>query len=199
MSLVKVVFDGAPGTGKSKTLEAIRQFFSMSNNLRQMFNLPVFKVGFVKEAAWDLFEAHPDINRGSLNTQRLILDMMQEREEAVKDCEIVFIDRGAYSIHVYEKLFGMEDMGPLKGDIERMTGAYDMIYLFHPNNVILRNDGVRIEDEETRMGLHHAFLSHLEELGLSHRVLFAENTERAGIVIGDILRLLQHKGIPLVV
>jgi predicted ATPase len=199
MSLVKVVFDGAPGTGKSKTLEAMRQFFAMSNNLRQMFNLPIFKVGFVKEAAWDLFEAHPDINRGSLNTQRLILDMMQEREEAVKDCEIVFIDRGAYSIHVYEKLFGMEDMSPLKADIERMTADYDMIYLFHPNNVILRNDGVRIEDEETRMGLHRAFLGHLEELGLSHRVLFAENTERAGIVIGDILRQLQHKGLPLVV
>jgi predicted ATPase len=156
MSLVKVVFDGAPGTGKSKTLEAIRQFFAMSNNLRQMFNLPVFKVGFVKEAAWDLFEAHPDINRGALNTQRLILQMMQEREEAVKDCEIVFIDRGAYSIHVYEKLFGMEDMLPLQSEIERMTADYDMIYLFHPNNVILRNDGVRIEDEETRMGLHKA-------------------------------------------
>jgi predicted ATPase len=107
MSLVKVVFDGAPGTGKSKTLEAIRQFFAMSNNLRQMFNLPIFKVGFVKEAAWDLFEAHPDINRGSLQTQRLILDMMVDRENSVKDCEIVFIDRGAYSIHVYEKLFGM--------------------------------------------------------------------------------------------
>jgi predicted ATPase len=199
MSLVKVVFDGAPGTGKSKTLEAIRQFFAMSNNLRQMFNLPVFKVGFVKEAAWDLFEAHPDINRGALTTQRLILDMMQEREDAVKDCEIVFIDRGAYSINVYEKLFGMEDMSPLQADIDRMTSNYDMIYLFHPNNVILRNDGVRIEDEETRMGLHRAFLGHLEELGLSHRVLFAENTERAGIVIGDILRLLHTKGLPLVV
>lgn len=199
MSLVKVVFDGAPGTGKSKTLESIRQFFAMSNNLRQMFNLPTFKVGFVKESAWDLFEKHPDINRGALTTQRLILDMMAEREEATKNCEIVFIDRGAYSINVYEKLFGMEDMSPLKKDIERMTSGYDMIYLFHPNNVILRNDGIRIEDEETRMGLHTAFLSHLEELGLAHRVLFAENTERAGTVIGDILRLLQHKGVPLIV
>ena len=199
MSLVKVVFDGAPGTGKSKTLESIRQFFAMSNNLRQMFNLPTFKVGFVKESAWDLFEAHPDINRGALSTQRLILDMMTERETSVKECEIVFIDRGAYSINVYEKLFGMEDMSPLQGDIDRMTRDYDMIYLFHPNNVILRNDGVRIEDEATRLGLHNAFLEHLESLKLGHRVLFAENTERAGIVIGDILRILQHKGMPILV
>jgi hypothetical protein len=49
------------------------------------------------------------------------------------------------------------------------------------------------------MGLHKAFLAHLEDLGLPHRVLFAENTERAGIVIGDILRLLNSKGLPLVV
>ena len=144
-------------------------------------------------------EAHPDINRGSLQTQRLILDMMIKREQDVKECEIVFIDRGAYSINVYEKLFGMEDMSPLKGDIDRLTADYDMIYLFHPNNVILRNDGVRIEDEETRLGLHNAFLEHLEALQLSHRVLFAENTERAGTVIGDILRILQHKGMPILV
>jgi predicted ATPase len=199
MSLVKVVFDGAPGTGKSKTLEAIRQFFAMSNNLRQMFNLPVFKVGFVKEAAWDLFEAHPDINRGALTTQRLILDMMQEREDAVKDCEIVFIDRGAYSINVYEKLFGMADMSALRPDIGRLTAEYDMIYLFHPNNVILRNDHVRTEDAETRMNLHNAFLSYAEATKLPHRVLLAENTERAGIIIGDILGLLARKGVPALV
>jgi predicted ATPase len=199
MSLVKVVFDGAPGTGKSKTLEAIRQFFAMSNNLRQMFNLPIFKVGFVKEAAWDLFEAHPDINRGALSTQRTILNMMMEREADNREMDIVFIDRGAYSINVYEKLFGMEDMSPLRGDIERLTTGYDMVYLFHPDNVILRNDGVRIEDAETRMGLHNAFLEHLQDLSLPHRVLFAENTERAGIVIGDILALLQKKGVPMLV
>lgn len=199
MSLIKVVFDGAPGTGKSKTLEAIRQFFAMSNNLRHMFNLPSFKVGFVKEAAWDLFEAHPDINRGALSTQRTILDMMTEREYQNRENEIVFIDRGAYSINVYEKLFGMPDMSSLQADIDRLTGGYDMIYLFHPNNVILRNDGVRIEDAETRMQLHDAFLGHLEQLDISHRVLFAENTERAGTVIGDILSLLQRKGVPMLV
>ncbi|MEB3198323.1 MAG: ATP-binding protein [Candidatus Sericytochromatia bacterium] len=199
MSLVKVVFDGAPGTGKSKTLEAIRQFFAMSNNLRQMFNLPTFKVGFVKEAAWDLFEAHPDINRGALATQRTILDMMTEREAEHRHCDIVFIDRGAYSINVYEKLFGMESMASLQADIDRLTSGYDMVYLFHPDNVILRNNGVRIEDEETRMGLHNAFLDHLQTLRLPHRVLFAENTERAGTVIGDILALLQKKGIPMLV
>ncbi|GEM_PF-4601028 len=199
MSLIKVVFDGAPGTGKSKTLEAIRQFFAMSNNLRQMFNLPVFKVGFVKEAAWDLFEAHPDINRGALSTQRTILNMMTEREKANDDNDIVFIDRGAYSINVYEKIFGMEDMAPLQSRIDEITRGYDLVYLFHPNNVILRNDGVRIEDTETRMRLHDAFLQHLEEINLTHRVLFAENTERAGVVIGDILSLLQRKGVPMLV
>lgn len=199
MSPVKVVFDGAPGTGKSKTLEAIRQFFAMSNNLREMFNLPTYKVGFVKEAAWDLFEAHPDINRGALSTQRTILNMMIEREWENRDKDIIFIDRGAYSIHVYEKLFGMEDMGPLQPDIERLTQGYDMVYLFHPDNVILRNDGVRIEDAATRMGLHNAFLEHLQKIDLPHRVLFAENTERAGVVIGDILSLLQKKGAPALV
>ena len=199
MSLIKVVFDGAPGTGKSKTLEAIRQFFAMSNNLRQMFNLPVFKVGFVKEAAWDLFEAHPDINRGALSTQRTILNMMTEREKVNDDNDIVFIDRGAYSINVYEKIFGMEDMAPLQSRIDEITRGYDLVYLFHPNNVILRNDGVRIEDTETRMRLHDAFLQHLEEINLTHRVLFAENTERAGVVIGDILSLLQRKGVPMLV
>jgi predicted ATPase len=199
MSLIKVVFDGAPGTGKSKTLEAIRQFFAMSNNLRQMFNLPVFKVGFVKEAAWDLFEAHPDINRGALSTQRTILNMMTEREKANDDNDIVFIDRGAYSINVYEKIFGMEDMAPLQSRIDEITRGYDLVYLFHPNNVILRNDGVRIEDTETRMRLHDAFLQHLEEINLTHRVLFAENTERAGVVISDILSLLQRKGVPMLV
>jgi hypothetical protein len=30
-------------------------------------------------------------------------------------------------------------------------------------------------------------------------VLFAENTERAGIVVGDILALLQKKGVPMLV
>lgn len=199
MSLVKVVFDGAPGTGKSKTLESLRQFFAMSNNLRQMFNLPTFQVGFVKEAAWDLFEKHPDIPRGTLKTQRLLLDMMIERDEATRDCDIVFVDRGAYSINVYEKLFGMEDLSALKPDIERLTEDYDMIYLFHPNNVILRNDGVRIEDEATRMGLHQAFVNHLEAMQLPHKLLFAENTERAGIVIGDIMRMLNAKGVPLLV
>lgn len=199
MSLVKVVFDGAPGTGKSKTLEAIRQFFAMSNNLRQMFNLPVFKVGFVKEAAWDLFEAHPDINRGAVSTQRTILDMMIEREEQNRAMDICFIDRGAYSINVYEKLFGMPDMSSLQTDIDRLTKGYDMVYMFHPDNVMLRNDGVRIEDAETRMGLHHAFVSHLEAMNMPHRVLFAENTERAGIVIADILSMLQKKGVPMLV
>ena len=199
MSPVKVVFDGAPGTGKSKTLEAIRQFFAMSNNLREMFNLPTYKVGFVKEAAWDLFEAHPDINRGAIDTQRKILNMMIEREWENRDKDIVFIDRGAYSIHVYEKLFGMEDMSSLKPDIERLTAGYDMVYLFHPDNVILRNDGVRIEDAATRMGLHTAFLEHLQVIDLPHRVLFAENTERAGVVIGDILNLLTKKGAPALV
>ena len=199
MSPVKVVFDGAPGTGKSKTLEAIRQFFAMSNNLREMFNLPTYKVGFVKEAAWDLFEAHPDINRGALTTQRTILNMMIEREWENRDKDIVFIDRGAYSIHVYEKLFGMQDMSPLAEDIKRLTHGYDQIYLFHPDNVILKNDHVRIEDAETRMNLHNAFLNYLDETGLPHRVLLAENTERAGIIIGDILALLQKKNMPVLI
>lgn len=199
MMPVKVVFDGAPGTGKSKTLEAIRQFFAMSNNLRQMFNLPVYQVGFVKEAAWDLFEAHPDINRGALGTQRTILNMMIEREWENREKDIIFIDRGAYSINVYEKLFGMESMASLQEDIDRLTRGYDMVYLFHPDNVILRNDGVRIEDAATRMGLHNAFLEHLQLIDLPHRVLFAENTERAGTVIGDILSLLQKKGVPALV
>ena len=199
MSPVKVVFDGAPGTGKSKTLEAIRQFFAMSNNLREMFNLPTYKVGFVKEAAWDLFETQPDINRGAIGTQRTILNMMIEREWENRDKDIVFIDRGAYSINVYEKLFGMEDMSSLQADIDRLTGGYDMVYLFHPDNVILRNDGVRIEDAATRLGLHEAFLTHLQVIDLSHRVLFAENTERAGVVIGDILSLLAKKGSPALV
>jgi predicted ATPase len=194
MSPVKVVFDGAPGTGKSKTLESIRQFFAMSNNLRHMFNLPVYKVGFVKEAAWDLFAAQPDIDRGAFETQRQILDMMMEREEALEDHDIVFVDRGAYSIHVYEKLFGMANMSRLNQDIERLTKGYDVIYLFHPDNVILRNDDVRIEDAETRLNLHTAFLSHLETLNLPHRVLLAENTERAGLIIGDIFEQLQRRG-----
>ena len=197
MSLVKIVFDGAPGTGKSKTLESIRQFFAMSNNLKQMFNLPTYKVGFVKEAAWDLFEAQPDIDRGAFSTQRSILDMMIERDAAVADCDIVFIDRGAYSINIYEKLFGMDDMTALGGDIQRLTDSYDMIYLFHPDNVILKNDAVRIEDAETRMNLHTAFLAHMEEHNMPHRVLLAENTERAGIIIGDILALLQKKNMPV--
>lgn len=199
MSPVKVVFDGAPGTGKSKTLESIRQFFAMSNNLRQMFNLPVYKVGFVKEAAWDLFEAHPDINRGALATQRTILDMMMEREGTYEDHDVVFVDRGAYSINVYEKLFGMDDMSPLRTDIERLSASYDMIYLFHPDNVILKNDHVRIEDAETRLNLHEAFLNHLQAIDLPHRVLLAENTERAGLVISDILSLMQRKGMPVLV
>ena len=199
MTQVKVVFDGAPGTGKSKTLEAIRQFFAMSNNLRQMFNLPTYKVGFVKEAAWDLFEAHPEINRGAVATQRTILNMMIEREWENREKDIVFIDRGAYSINVYEKLFGMPSMASLQSDIDRLTGGYDMVYLFHPDNVILRNDGVRIEDAATRMGLHTGFLEHLQVMNLPHRVLFAENTERAGTVIGDILSLLAKKGAPMLV
>ncbi|MNS77924.1 hypothetical protein D3C72_1115160 [compost metagenome] len=199
MSLVKIVFDGAPGTGKSKTLESIRQFFAMSNNLKQMFNLPTYKVGFVKEAAWDLFEAQPDIDRGAFSTQRTILDMMMERETGTEDCDIVFIDRGAYSLNVYEKLFGMQDLSSLKGDIDKLTNSYDMIYLFHPDNVILKNDAVRIEDAETRMNLHRAFLGHLEELGLPHRVLLAENTERAGLIISDILALLQKKNMPVMI
>lgn len=199
MSQVKVVFDGAPGTGKSKTLEAIRQFFAMSNNLRQMFNLPITKVGFVKEAAWDLFEAHPDINRGALSTQRTILNMMIEREWENRDKDVVFIDRGAYSINVYEKLFGMEDMSSLQAEIDGLTRGYDMVYLFHPDNVILRNDGVRIEDAATRMGLHDAFQAYLQVVDLPHRVLFAENTERAGIVVGDILSMFQKKGQPQLV
>ncbi|MFN3429129.1 MAG: ATP-binding protein [Candidatus Sericytochromatia bacterium] len=199
MSLVKIVFDGAPGTGKSKTLESIRQFFAMSNNLKQMFNLPTYKVGFVKEAAWDLFEAQPDIDRGAFSTQRAILDMMVERETGTEDCDIVFIDRGAYSLNVYEKLFGMQDLSSLKGDIDKLTNSYDMIYLFHPDNVILKNDAVRIEDAETRMNLHRAFLGHLEDLGLPHRVLLAENTERAGLIISDILALLQKKNMPVMI
>lgn len=199
MSLVKVVFDGAPGTGKSKTLESIRQFFAMSNNLKQMFNLPTYKVGFVKEAAWDLFEEQPDIDRGAFATQRRILDMMIEREKACESCDIVFVDRGAYSVNVYEKLFGMADMSDLQSDIDRLTGGYDQIYLFHPDNVILKNDAVRIEDAETRMMLHNAFLAHLEELDLPHRVLLAENTERAGIIIADILALLQRKNMPVLI
>jgi predicted ATPase len=199
MSLVKIVFDGAPGTGKSKTLESIRQFFAMSNNLKQMFNLPTYKVGFVKEAAWDLFEADPSIDRGALTTQRKILDMMVERETETANCDIVFIDRGAYSLNVYEKLFGMQDLSGLKADIDRLTHSYDQIYLFHPDNVILKNDHVRIEDAETRMQLHNAFLNHLEELNLPHRVLLAENTERAGIIIGDILALLQKKNMPVLI
>lgn len=199
MSPVKVVFDGAPGTGKSKTLESIRQFFAMSNNLRQMFNLPVYKVGFVKEAAWDLFEAEPDIDRGAFETQRRILDMMIEREEACAHCDIVFVDRGAYSINVYEKLFGMADMSALRPEVARLTAEYDMIYLFHPKNVVLRNDHVRTEDEATRQGLHDAFLAYVEETGLPHRTLLAENTERAGTIISDILGLLQRKGVPALV
>jgi predicted ATPase len=199
MSLVKIVFDGAPGTGKSKTLESIRQFFAMSNNLKQMFNLPTYKVGFVKEAAWDLFEAEPNIDRGAFSTQQRILDMMMEREAATSDCDIVFIDRGAYSLNVYEKLFGMQDLSPLKSGIDQLTNSYDMIYLFHPDNVILKNDAVRIEDAETRMNLHRAFLSYLEELGLPHRVLLAENTERAGLIISDILALLQKKNMPVMI
>lgn len=199
MSIVKIVFDGAPGTGKSKTLESIRQFFAMSNNLKQMFNLPTYKVGFVKEAAWDLFEAQPDIDRGAFSTQRRILDMMVERDTAAAECDIVFIDRGAYSLNVYEKLFGMADLSALEPDITRLTASYDNIYLFHPDNVILKNDAVRIEDAETRMNLHKAFLTHLEEIGLPHRVLLAENTERAGLIIGDILTLLQKKNMPVLI
>jgi predicted ATPase len=199
MSPVKVVFDGAPGTGKSKTLESIRQFFAMSNNLRQMFNLPTYKVGFVKEAAWDLFEANPEIDRGSFETQRTILDMMMAREDACQECDVVFVDRGAYSINVYEKLFGMADMSALRPDINRLTAEYDMIYLFHPQNVMLHNDHVRTEDAETRQGLHDAFLAYAKETNLPHRVLLAENTERAGIIIGDILELLQRKGVPALV
>ncbi|HEY9721975.1 MAG TPA: AAA family ATPase, partial [Oscillatoriaceae cyanobacterium] len=176
-----------------------RQFFAMSNNLRQMFNLPVYKVGFVKEAAWDLFEAQPDINRGALTTQRTILDMMIEREGSYADHDVVFVDRGAYSVNVYEKLFGMDDMSPLRADIERLSASYDMIYLFHPDNVILKNDHVRIEDAETRLNLHKAFLSHLQAIDLPHRVLLAENTERAGLVISDILALMQRKGMPVLV
>lgn len=199
MSVVKIVFDGAPGTGKSKTLESIRQFFAMSNNLKQMFNLPTYKVGFVKEAAWDLFEAEPTIDRGAFSTQQRILDMMIERENATAACDIVFIDRGAYSLNVYEKLFGMQDLSPLKPGIDQLTNSYDMIYLFHPDNVILKNDAVRIEDAETRLNLHRAFLGYLEDLGLPHRVMLAENTERAGLIIGDIMALLQKKNMPVMI
>ncbi|MBM3270548.1 MAG: ATP-binding protein [Candidatus Sericytochromatia bacterium] len=193
MDPVKVVFDGAPGTGKSKTLETVRQFFAMNNNLRQMFGLPTLTVGFVNEAAWDLFEQHPDIDRGALATQRTILGMMQQRETEVRHCDVVFIDRGAYSIKVYERTFGMEDMSPLYDEIEVLSRSYDLVYIFHPDNVILKNNAVRIEDAELREELHRAFCRNLEEFGTEFQLLLAENTERAGRVIGDVLNALTEK------
>lgn len=191
MSPVKVVFDGAPGTGKSKTLEAVRQFFEMNNNLRKMFNLPTLKVGFVREAAWDLFEEQPAIDRAALSTQRTILDMMQRREEAVADCDIVFIDRGAYSIKVYEKVFGMEDLSSLHPEIDQVCASYSLVYLFHPDNVLLKNNAIRVEDQQLRLKLHDAFCRYFDEAGIRYQLLLAENTERAGRIIGDVLNALR--------
>ena len=191
MSPVKVVFDGAPGTGKSKTLEAVRQFFEMNNNLRKMFNLPTLRVGFVREAAWDLFEEYPDLDRGALSTQRRLLDMMRLREQAVEDRDIVFLDRGAYSIKIYEKVFGMQDLSSLHEEIDQISASYNLVYVFHPDNVLLKNNSVRVEDQQLRLRLHDAFCRYLEDSGTPYQLLLAENTERAGRVIGDVIEALQ--------
>ena len=62
--------------------------------------------------------------------------MMQSREDEVADCDLVFLDRGAYSIKIYEKVFGMEDLSALHDEIDRMSRSYKLVYVFHPGDVL---------------------------------------------------------------
>ena len=119
--------------------------------------------------------------------------MMQSREDEVADCDLVFLDRGAYSIKIYEKVFGMADLSSLHDEIDRMSRSYKLVYVFHPDNVVLKNNAIRVEDQQLRLTLHDAFCRYLESSDIGYQLLLAENTERAGKIIGDVLEALRHQ------
>ena len=59
--------------------------------------------------------------------------------------------------------------------------------------MLLKNDAICVEDQQLRLTLHDAFCRYLESSDIGYQLLLAENTERAGKIIGDVLEALRHQ------
>lgn len=130
--LIRIVFAGSPGTGKTSVLEVLKSRVNPSEETR-------VHVGFVDEAATELLRnIHAEAECHPLNNpvlfQRLVIDCQHAMEQAAIDrnfpCNILICDRGLADAFAY---VGEQDAQDLLGkSIDESLNEYDAVLFFKP-------------------------------------------------------------------
>lgn len=171
---IKLGFSGGPASGKTTLINYFRE------------NRP--DVSVVDEAARDYFQHNPEVDRTSLETQKLILEHMIAREEAAQGFgeSVLVTDRTALDQMVYPMHYAISGATELKAGAVAHLATYTRLYLCDINGVPYERDSVRTEGPEEREAIHEMFLHVLAQEGIEYKLLTGAREERIMRVNEDI-------------
>jgi predicted ATPase len=185
--MIKAAFCGAPSTGKTTLLEALKHEYE-----------PGEQYLYIPEAAREFFEKNhvPLGKRLAWSSQSQIQTLAFENEKVVWEAnpqpELVFCDRTVLDAAAYMLFAGDEQASAkLYRRAQYHMDTYNKIYLPDPHDIPLQNDTVRYEDDLERMAIHQAFLDAFKLYDVEYVLLSGTLEDRVSQVKADIHQLQQ--------
>ena len=129
-----IVFSGAPSSGKSTTLKTL-------GNLGFRYETEIAR-SYFEELSMN--STKPRNNENEAKCQREITAQKLALEESLNPSKQIFLDRGMPDSITYYRVCGLDPYEALSHSIKY---KYSKVFIFE--SLPLKNDGVRMEDEQT--------------------------------------------------
>jgi nicotinamide riboside kinase len=184
----KIALDGSVSVAKTTTVDCLRPALALLNGLDRKNGDPGPIVEIVTEAAREVFEKYPKLDRSGREADFRIVNKIISNECRVfaeTDAQILICDRSLLSPLAFAACNDAPHLDDLKNNaqIRAHLKTYDHFLLLSPKNVPFIQDDVRIEDESFRTRLHETFLDLLREMEVPYTLLEGPTMQRVSQVL----------------
>lgn len=189
--VIKIAIDGSVSVSKTTTINCLRPAFVALNALDRANGDPGPVVEFVTEAAREVFERFPDLDRAGHEADwRIANKIMANEARAIAEtgAQVLVCDRSILSVLAFAKVNDALHYKRLLKDpqVQAHIQTYDTFLLLSPKNVPFIQDDVRIEDETFRTRLHDVYYELYKDLGLTYTELEGPTLTRVGTVLQKV-------------
>ena len=199
--VIKIVLTGGPGSGKTKTIESLKERFFEKKNV---FRFKGFRCLFIPETASELIlgGVAPTTCNSVKSFQSILFDLQVQKEKAFDEAVskiddekfIIFYDRGLVDGGAYLSDEEFIDLLKEKGtDVETIYSRYDAVISLetHEDYYSTNNNEARTEtpEEAKRTNERTAFLwsGHENYLFVPAKEKFSEKVDEIADLVGKIV------------
>jgi nicotinamide riboside kinase len=188
----KLVICGGISVGKTTVINCTKAVFDVLNPMDRTLMNPGPKVGFVPEAAWDIFALEPELDRTAYSTDLKIIQRVKQLEQLTsrqQGTEVLVCDRSVLDTIVFSLTHMGGHTDRLMKEFEDHIYGYSKFLLFDPENVPYVSTDIRIEGRDFRTELHKNFQILLTHYGVDWEIVKGPVSQRVLKVMDEILQL----------